>query len=367
MLSTVLDVFRLRQYFNVITRARELADGVKEDQGLLDDARRALVRLPFEHRAVTDLHPFPAFSPMTAQHLRGRRLALVATGGSGAMASIVGVARALEEANASPAMFSVWSGSALFGFPLGAGIPAEKVAEFTLGLQPADYIDPEWRKLLTLPLTAAKGFAGILKGQRIESTYRELLGNMTLGELPIPTYAPIWNVEENRLDYIGPKTHPDMPVYRAVHMAIALPLFISPVPLDGGYWCDGGIVDIFPVYPVLDLEGGCDVAVAVNGFYPPGFAGEDATGWEDRRGSILYVASQVRTCQQEELARVNLTRLREAAEVVMVEPVPYAKVRGVGFYRQFLNNAEWPEFMRSGRLATRAGLSSRGRHLAKTA
>jgi hypothetical protein len=35
--------------------------------------------------------------------------------------------------------------------------------------------------------------------------------------------------------------------------------------------------------------------------------------------------------------------------VAMIEPVPYDKVRGLGFYRQFLNNAEWPDFMRSGR------------------
>jgi NTE family protein len=367
MLSTVLDVFRLRQYFNVVTRARELAEGIREDKGLLDDMRRALVRLPFERRAPVELHPFPEFEPFRAGRLRGRRVALVSTGGSGAMASVVGVARALEEAGSPPAVISVCSGSALFGFPLGAGFPAEKVAEFTLGLQPEDYVDPEWWKLLTLPLTAAQGFAGVIKGWRIEKAYRRLLGDMTLGDLPIPTYAPIWNIEENRLEYLGPRTHPDMPVARAVHMAVALPLFISPVPLDGGYWCDGGIVDIFPVRPVLDLEGGCDVAVAVNGFYPPGFVGEDAIGWQDRRWSILYVASQVRTCQQEELARVNLNRLRQEAEVHMVEPVAYEKVRGVGFYRQFLNTSEWADFMRSGRDAARAELSARGRRLADTA
>ena len=86
-----------------------------------------------------------------------------------------------------------------------------------------------------------------------------------------------------------------------------------------------------------------DVSLAINGFYPPGFVGEDATGWHERRASILYLASQVRTCQQAELARVNLRRLREAMDVVMIEPVPYETVRGVGFYRQFLNTESWPE------------------------
>ncbi len=99
------------------------------------------------------------------------------------------------------------------------------------------------------------------------------------------------------------------------------------------------------------------MALAINGFYPPGFVGEDASGWQDRRNSILYVASQVRTCQQVELARTNLARLEHETEVMMIEPVPYAKVRGAGFYRQFLNTSEWPDFMRAGRLETRRALA----------
>jgi NTE family protein len=93
-----------------------------------------------------------------------------------------------------------------------------------------------------------------------------------------PTYAPIWNVEQNRLDFVGPRTHPDMPVARAVRMAVSLPLFIQPARLDGLSWCDGGIIDIFLVRPVLDIEPAVDAAVAVNGFCPHEFGGEDVTG-----------------------------------------------------------------------------------------
>ena len=105
-------------------------------------------------------------------------------------------------------------------------------------------------------------------------------------DLPIPAYAPIWNIEENRLEYLGPRTYPDLSVARAVHMAIALPLFLDPVELRDLYWCDGGLVDIFPVHPILDIEAVPDVVVAVNGFYPPRFVGEDATGWRDRPGRL---------------------------------------------------------------------------------
>jgi hypothetical protein len=66
----------------------------------------------------------------------------------------------------------------------------------------------------------------------------------------------------------------------------------------------------------------------------------------------------VRTCQQIELARENLSRLRARAEVLMMEPVPYDKVRGVGFYRQFLRTRDWPEFMLAGHAGARRALSA---------
>jgi NTE family protein len=101
--------------------------------------------------------------------------------------------------------------------------------------------------------------------------------------------------------------------------------------------------------------------VAINGFYPPGFAGEDLSGWHERSLSILYAAAQVRTCQQMELARVNLARLRQGSRVELIEPVPYTKVRGTGFYRQFFDNSEWGPFMAAGRTAALGALTALAR------
>ncbi|HWT47942.1 MAG TPA: patatin-like phospholipase family protein [Mycobacterium sp.] len=358
MLGPLLDVFRLRQYFNAITRTRELVQGLQLDAGFLTDAARAALHLPSGSTLAQNRKPFPPAEPYAGSVMNGQRIALAATGGSGAMASLVGAARALEEAGLRPSVLSLCSGSALFGFPLAAGISAEKVAAFTLGLLPRDYVDLDWSRLLRLALAAGRGFAGIIAGDAIEDTYRRLVGDMTLGDLPIPAYAPIWNVEQNRVEFIGPRTYPHLPVARAVHMAIALPLFIQPVEFGGLHWCDGGIVDIFPVHPLLDIEQPCDITLAINGFYPPGFAGEDATGWEYRRASILYIASQVRTCQQVELARENLARLRTASKVMMIEPVSYEMVQGLGFYRQFLSTRDWAGFIRAGRIEARRALAA---------
>ncbi len=351
MLEPLLDIFRLKQYFGAVTVARDLVAGAAEDVGFVFDVRRALLPLPWEDRGPRPAvrSPFPA-PVATAPPAALDRVAIACTGGSGALASVVGVARAFEERGLTPVAISACSGSGFFAFPLGAGIPAEEVASFLLSLRPRDYLDLDVPGLASMPLRAARGFTGLLRGDAVEERFRALLGDLRLRDLVIPVHAPIWEVDGNRVAYVGPATHPDLPVARAVRMSIALSPLFQAVALDGTWWCDGGIVDIFPVRPLLE-QVRPEAVVAVNGFFPPEFAGEDARGWHERSLSLLYAGAQVRTVQMAELARENLARLRAQCRVEMTEPVPYAKVRGLGFYRQFLDTAEWPEFMRAGHLS----------------
>jgi NTE family protein len=353
-LDAALDIFRVRQYFNAVVRARSLPAALRKDAAFLGTVRRGMLPLPFDRRPgpVQVFGPLPGAAPPP---LPGR-VGVVATGGSGALASLVGVAKALEDSGTKVSVYSVCSGSALFGFPLGAGMSPGEVAELSVSVRPSDYIDVGWREIATLVPTLARGWCGIMHGDKLETFYRRHLGDLTLAQLRIPTYAPVWNVEQNRLDYLGPHTYPDMPVAHAIRMAVSMPLFMRPAVHEGLSWCDGGIVDIFPVHPVLDIEPAVDAAVAVNGFYPHEFSGEDVTGWERRPLSIAVAAAQVRTCQHAQLAREHLAMLRRRSRTLLVEPVPYWKVAGTGFYAQFLDNREWPEFMRAGRRATLAAL-----------
>jgi NTE family protein len=346
-LDITLDIFRMRQYFDAVVRACDVASAAIRDLRFVSTVRRGLLPLPLDRRPAVSQVFGPSSDPVPPR-LKGR-VAVVTTGGSGALASLVGVARALEETGTRASVYSVCSGAALFGFPLGAGMTAEEVAELTASMVPHDYVDPGWRELALLAPKLGSGWAGLLRGDKLESFYRRHLGDLTLGQLAVPTYAPIWNVEHNRVEYLGPRTYPDLPVARALRMAVSLPLFVQPVNLDRLSWCDGGVVDIFPVHPVLDLEPPVRHAIALNGFYPHDFEGEDATGWERRPFSIVTAAAQVRTSQQIQLARENIARLRAAVDTVLIEPVPYQKVAGTGFYEQFLDTSEWPFFMRAGR------------------
>ncbi len=353
MLETALDMYWLGKVLGLGCRARRVLTDVPADLDFLDAARRALLPLPVD-RYPPPRSPFPDAGPPEAavrragRALAGRRVAVAASGGSGAMASLLGVLRAFEDAGLRPAAMTVCSGSALFGFPWAAGRSSDEVAEFLLRLRPRDYVDPDWPGVARAVPALGRGFGGLLRGDAVEETLRGFLGDVRLGDLPVPCYAPAWSIEQNRVLFLGPRTTPDLPVARAIRVALALPIWVAPVPLDGESWCDGGLVDVFPVAPLLDEEPPPELAVTVNAYFPAGLVADADDGWDERPLSLLNIESQFRTAQHLQVARQNLARLRAACPVVAVEPVPYSVVRGAGLYRQFLDTRSWPRFMLAG-------------------
>jgi len=360
-IGELIDIFRVREYFGGITQLRDLARRVRDDAAFVGEVRRALAKLPTDQPPPRLSQPLWPKATRRARVRRGR-LGIAATGGSGALACLVGVFKACEELGVHPSALSFASGAALFAFPIAAGMAPDDVAKVLLAQDPSEWLDPDWTALATILPKRGRGFSGIIKGERLESSFTRLLGPMKLKDLRIPAYAPVWNIERNRLEYIGPRTHPELKVARAIRMAVSLPLFFDPVRWRGGSWNDGAVVDIFPVHPLLDIEPHCDAVLAVNCFYPPGFAGENAEGWNKRSWSVVDIADQVVTAQHLQLARENLRRLRaEVKTVTMIEPVPYRLVRRTGFYSQFLDRSQWPDFMRWGRRATLKALSGRAK------
>lgn len=356
MIVDVVDIGRVGQYLRAGDRLRSALVSPRRDLRFLAQVRRGLLPLPFD-RTAGPQDPFPPMARRALPELAGRRVALIATGGSGALASMVGVARVLEEAQVRPTAIAVCSGSALFGIPLAAGMTTARVADAVLALRPADYVDPDWWQLAQAPLRLGRGWAGLLRGEAVEQAYRGILGDVTLGELPIPVWFPLWNIEHNRVAYVGSATHPDLPAARAVRMAVALPVAMQPVRFEGGWWLDGGIVDILPAQPFLD-EDLCDLAVVVNGFYALGFEPDQAPRWRESALSMLHVAGQTRLMQHVQLTRRAIADLEEAIpDVVELTPVDHDLVQGGGLYGEFLDNRRWPRYMLDGYEAAAAALA----------
>lgn len=352
-LMRLLDPNNLRPVFDALSVARDTWRAVREDGDFLGVLRQTLLPLPTDREPELDLEPFPPFERWPLPALRGRSIAVVISGGSGATSAAVGVQRAFEEAEIAPVAISAASGAVLFALPWACGLDSATIARFWLGLRRRDYVDVDWGALLRSARRGMGGWAGLLRGDALQRTFRSLVGDRRLGETRIPFSMPAWNIDRNRVEILGTRTTPDLPVAVAARTAIAIPIFMEPVQIGCHVYGDGGVIDIFPVRPVLESRP--DLVLGLNCYLPVGFEGEDVTGWRQRSFAILRASGQLRWSGMVALAREQA--LLAGDRLTLLHPVPYEAVRGGKFYETFVDRQRWPGFMNAGREVTREYLS----------
>ena len=353
----LLEPNNLRPVLAAYNMTRNVASDLRDDLSFV----RALLRSLGHARYRVPRPPVPVFGaprPFAVPALADRRIAVVASGGSGATAAVVGVRRAFEEAGVEPVIISACSGSVLFASLWACGLSAEEIAQFWLEIPTSDYVDPDWRTLGRGVLHRFRGTTGLLRGEAIERTFRRRLGAMTLGETRIPFAAVVWNIDDNRVEYLSTRHTPDLEVARVARIAISIPIMVEPVQLGTTWYADGGIVDIFPTTPLAD-EAPLDLVIGTNSYLPENFAGMPIGDWYHAPWSILRASAQLRYATYLELAREHVRQLGDRLE--LLHPVPHVEVRGAKFYESFLDRQHWPRYMRAGRTAARDALLRRAR------
>ena len=355
-LLELLEPNNLRPLLAAYDAARELAADLRADAAFARTLWRALGPTRRGRRPGPAADVFGPPRPLDVPALATRRIAVVASGGSGATASLVGVRRAFEDARLEPVLITACSGSVLFAALWACGLSADAIARFWLELPTAAYVDPRWRAIARGAPRRFRGVAGLLGGEAIERAFRTVVGDRRLGETPIPFAAVVWNIDENRVEFLSSRHTPDVPVALAARIAISLPIMVEPVQLHGTWYGDGGVVDIFPTAPLADAEP-LDLVIGTNCYLPPGFSGMSVAGWHDAPWSVLRAAGQLRYAVYLELARAHVRALGDRLE--LLEPVDHREVRGAAFYDSFLDRAAWPRYMRSGHAAARDALVRR--------
>lgn len=328
--------------------ARERGELIKAtiDPRFLLRARRALFPLPVVDRPkVVPTDVFPPLRRRPVKALGGQRVALIAGGGAGACVSLIGVRRAFDEAGVEPDLITACSGGTIWGSMWAAGMSAQQMAEFSLSWQLEDYLDIQWAKAPRYAAAALKGFTGLAKGEAIERTFNERFGSLKVGDLGIPVASIAYDMDRGAVDYIGSASHPELTIGRLVRIAIALPLFIESVDVDGHLYVDGGIIELLPARPILD-DGGFDHVFGVNFMLPPQLEPEDITGWQDTRMGILAASRQAEQGVQIEFAR----RLRAAlgSSLTIIDAADHRLLRGPAFYDLFIDRSRWPALIRDG-------------------
>ncbi len=354
VLSRILEPNNLRLLFGAGGWLTDLAQEMREDARFAAVVRRGLFPPKDELPPEMPAEAFPPLRAMTVPSLRGKRVGLVASGGSGALASLCGVRRALEEADVEVVAISACSGSVLFASLWAFGATGEEMLRFWMSLRTRDYVDPDWRSLLRAGAHRLRDFGGLLRGEAIERTFRARFGDARLGDAQVPLSLPVWDVDRNRLVHVGTTTTPDLPLATAARLAVSIPLFFEPVRIGGHLYGDGGVVSIFPARPLTRVQPPLDLVLGVNCYFPENFDGEDLTGWRGRSFAIPRASAQLRTCVSLELAREQVRLLGD--RLVLMHPVPYREISGARFYEAFLDRSQWPRFARMGRACTRSAL-----------
>lgn len=147
------------------------------------------------------------------------------------------------------------------------GIAGSSMGALVGGLQAADKLDEftDWAKSLTQRavlrlLDPSITAAGVLRAEKILDAVRDILGEVTIEELPIPYTAVSTDLITGKSVWLQRG-----PVDAAIRASIAIPGVITPHVLDGRLLADGGILDPLPMAPIAAVNADITIAVSLSG------------------------------------------------------------------------------------------------------
>jgi NTE family protein len=100
----------------------------------------------------------------------------------------------------------------------------------------------------------------VLRAEKILDAVRDILGAVTIEELPIPFTAVSTDLLSGKSVWLQRG-----PVDAAIRASIAIPGVITPHVLDGRLLADGGILDPLPMAPIAAVNADLTIAVSLSG------------------------------------------------------------------------------------------------------
>lgn len=190
---------------------------------------------------------------------------------------------------------------------------------------------------------------GLIKGEKIIGTLRELIGDALIEELPLAFTAVATDIDREREVWLSRG-----PLFDAIRASIAIPTVFRPHHIDGRRLVDGALLNPVPVTPLIREPADYLVAVSVDGAATepaPPTAGEEivgAPGYRQRIGAFIDrlmprggAGDAVREpgalellTQAMDLMQANVSRLRLAAyEPDLLIQLPRNMANPYEFYR----------------------------------
>lgn len=148
-----------------------------------------------------------------------------------------------------------------------AGVAGSSMGAMVGGLFAAGSLDEfaQWATTLTQRavlrlLDPSITAAGVFRAGKILDAVRDILGDATIENLPIPYTAVTTDLITGKSVWLQRG-----PVDEAIRASIAIPGIVAPHVLDGRLLADGGILDPLPIAPMAAVQADLTVAVSVSG------------------------------------------------------------------------------------------------------
>ncbi|MBM9519732.1 patatin-like phospholipase family protein [Desulforhopalus vacuolatus] len=183
-----------------------------------------------------------------------RDISLVLGSGGARGLAHIGVIHWLEEHGFRIRAVSGCSMGALVGGIYAAG----KLDEYERWVRGVDKVD------IARMLDFSWQSSGIFKGRRIISMLRRMVGDINIEDLPIAFTAVATDITMQREVWLE-----NGGLFDAIRASISIPLFFTPVELEGRLLVDGGVINPLPIAPAFKEQGCRIVAVNLSGNNPP--------------------------------------------------------------------------------------------------
>ena len=161
------------------------------------------------------------------------KLGLVFSGGGVRALAHAGLLKALEEKGLRPSIISGTSGGALIGALYACGVKPDDMMRFFKETPLFKWSMITFRKV------------GLVDSAKYAKFFKKELQYHTFEELQLPLIVTATNLLNGKLQYFSKGE-----LIQPLIASAALPPYFSPVRIGESLYCDGGVLDNFPIEPI---------------------------------------------------------------------------------------------------------------------